>query len=238
MGAPEIVSEFNVGVVDAPPLARPAGPRARVWDLPLRVFHWSLVAAVAAAIVTGELGGPWMVWHGRAGLTIVALLVFRVVWGFAGSKTARFASFAPWPSRLRSYLRGQWRGTGHNPLGALSVFAMLGLLALQAGTGLFGNDDIAFAGPLNRFVDDTLGGRLTGWHRWLANGLFALIALHVGAIAYHEVVKRHRLVKAMWTGWIDGRIDSRSFGEGTRTALVVALALAALTVGAIAWAGR
>ena len=130
MSAPELLSDF--GAVDGgSPLeaAAPAGMRRIVlWDLPLRVFHWSLMAAVTAAIVTGELGGAWMPWHGRAGLLIVGLLVFRVVWGVLGSATSRFTHFAPSPGRLLAYLRGRWRGVGHNPLGALSVFALLGLL--------------------------------------------------------------------------------------------------------------
>jgi cytochrome b len=211
-----------------------------LWDLPLRVFHWSLVTAVTTAVVTGELGGAWMVWHGRAGLVIVGLLVFRLAWGLVGSATSRFAHFAPSPARVRAYLRGQWRGVGHNPLGALSVFALLGLLALQAATGLFGNDDIAFAGPLNHVVDDTLGSRLTGWHRTLALGLFVLMALHLLAIAFHVVVKRHRLVRPMITGVLD--VDAgtplpratRGRGPG---GLLVAVTLAAAGVLVLVWMG-
>ena len=131
----------TVAAADGPPA------RVRVWDLPTRAFHWSLVAAVTVATVTGTLGGRWMEWHSRAGLLIVGLLSFRLAWGFVGFEHARFASFAPTPTRLRAYLMGQWRGVGHNPLGALSVFALLGILALQAATGLFSNDDIAINGP-------------------------------------------------------------------------------------------
>jgi cytochrome b len=236
MSSPEMLSDF--GAAGPEPLARPRAGGRLVWDLPLRVFHWALALAVTAAIVTAKLGGAWMAWHGRAGLGVVGLLVFRVAWGLAGSTTARFAAFAPTPSRLRRYLRGQWRGTGHNPLGALSVFAMLGLLALQAATGLFGNDDIAFAGPLNRLVDETLGARLTGWHRLLANGLFALLGLHLAAIAFHELVKRHRLVRPMVTGRREGEPDSRSFAGGSRGALLAALGAAGAVVGLIAWVGR
>jgi cytochrome b len=245
MSSPEMLSDFGVAAAEVaswPPsaaCARPAPVRQLAWDLPLRIFHWSLAAAVTTAIATAELGGPWMAWHGRAGLLIVGLLVFRIAWGIAGSATARFAGFAPTPARLRRYLRGEWRGLGHNPLGALSVFAMLGLLALQAATGLFGNDDIAFAGPLNRLVDDALGARLTGWHRWLADGLFALLGLHLAAIAFHELVKRHRLVRPMLTGWRDGAAEgSRSFAAGSRRALIGALVLAAGVVGALGWLGR
>jgi cytochrome b len=198
MSSPELLSDF--GAVEGATAGRADARRAVLWDLPLRVFHWSLVVAVTVAIVTGELGGAWMPWHGRAGLVIVGLLVFRVLWGVLGSATSRFTQFAPTPARLLAYLRGRWRGVGHNPLGALSVFALLGLLSLQVATGLFGNDDIAFAGPLNHWVDDSVGMRVTGWHRWLANGLIALIALHLLAIAFHVLVKRHRLVRPMITG--------------------------------------
>jgi cytochrome b len=233
MSTPELRSDFGVvaGTPDAPVRAGPR--RILLWDLPLRVFHWSLVASVSIAVVTGELGGAWMVWHGRAGLVIVGLLVFRLVWGVIGSATSRFASFAPSVASVRAYLRGQWRGVGHNPLGALSVFGLLGLLALQAATGLFGNDDIAFAGPLNHVVDDTLGARLTGWHRWLADGLFVLMALHLLAIAFHVVVKRHRLIRPMITGLqdVDARTPSPRPARGAgRFALLAAVSLAAAGV--------
>ena len=243
MSSPELLSDF--GAVDAGAAAEappPAGLRRIVlWDLPLRVFHWSLVAAVTAAIVTGELGGAWMPWHGRAGLLIVGLLVIRIVWGVLGSATSRFAQFAPSPGRLVAYLRGRWRGVGHNPLGALSVFALLGLLSLQVATGLYGNDDIAFAGPLNHLVADSLGARVTGWHRLLADGLFVLLALHLGAIAFHVVVRRHRLIRPMITGRQDVEPrqplprPTRSFG---RFGLLSAVAIAATAVLALAGAGE
>lgn len=175
--------------------------RVRVWDAPLRAFHWLLLAAVASAIATGLLGGEWMVWHGRAGIAIVGLLAFRLSWGFVGSETARFVRFVPTPHALLAYVQGRWQGIGHNPLGALSVLALLGLLAAQVGTGLFSNDDIAFAGPLSSRVDEDLAHSLTGWHHRLVNGLYALIALHLLAIGFYAVVKRLRLVPAMVTGW-------------------------------------
>ena len=236
MSTPELRSDFGVidGVVDVAPDApvRAGARRILLWDLPLRVFHWSLVASVSAAVVTGELGGAWMVWHGRAGLIIVGLLLFRLVWGVLGSATSRFTHFAPSPARVLAYLRGRWRGIGHNPLGALSVFALLGLLALQAATGLFGNDDIAFAGPLNHFVDDTLGSRVTGWHRLLADGLFVLLALHLLAILFHVFVKRHRLIRPMITGLQDVGVDTPvpPARGGGRLGLLLAVSLAAAGV--------
>ena len=142
---------------------------------------------------------------------------------------------------MAAYLRGRWRGVGHNPLGALSVFALLGLLSMQAATGLFGNDDIAFAGPLNHLVSDAAGARATGWHRLLADGLFVLLALHLLAIAFHVVVKRHRLIRPMITGVQDiaagARLPKVARGLG-RFGLLTAVSLAAVAVLALAGAGE
>jgi cytochrome b len=172
----------------------------RVWDLPLRLCHWSLALAVAGAFVTAKIGGNAMIWHGRIGLTILGLLVFRIVWGFVGSTHARFASFVRGPAALRAYLRGQWAGAGHNPLGALSVLALLGLLTLQAATGLFANDDIAFQGQLYPLVGAAASERITGLHKAFELFLMVLVAAHVGAIAFYARVKGENLVKPMITG--------------------------------------
>ena len=177
--------------------------RIRVWDLPLRIFHWALVVAVSTAVTTGELGGKWMELHSKAGLSILGLVVFRIVWGLIGSTHARFARFAPTPRTLRAYVLGRWKGVGHNPLGALSVFALLALLAVQASTGLFSRDDIEFTGPLSPLIDDSLASTLTGWHQQLANVLLVLTAVHVIAIAFYAVWKKNNLVKPMVTGWTD-----------------------------------
>ena len=122
--------------------------RIKVWDLPVRVFHWLLFLLIVGATVTGKVGGGAIEWHGRIGLAIIGLLVFRIVWGFIGSSHARFSSFVPRPSSLNAYLRGDWKGVGHNPLGALSVLALLALIGVQAATGIFGNDEIAFSDVL------------------------------------------------------------------------------------------
>jgi len=225
----------------APPAAVLAGARRiRLWDLPLRAFHWSLVLAVTVAVVTGKLGGGWMNLHGKAGLCIVGLVVFRLVWGFVGSTHARFANFFPTPGRVRAYLGGRWREVGHNPLGALSVLALLALLALQAGTGLFSNDDIAYTGPLYPSVSDALAQRLSAIHRLSVNGLLALIGLHVLAIAYHVRIKRDDLLKPMVTGWKDvAQGESTHGGSPLALAAAVLLAvLAASSVGSSAAPGR
>ena len=172
----------------------------RVWDLPLRLFHWLLVAAVAAAILTGQVGGNLMVWHGRLGILITGLLGFRLAWGLVGSTHSRFASFVRGPAAIAAYLRGQWHGLGHNPLGALSVLGLLTVLGLQAAGGLFANDDIAFQGPLSGLVSKDTSDWMAGLHRkgfWL---VLALVVLHVAAIVFYTRVKGEKLVGAMLNG--------------------------------------
>ncbi len=170
----------------------------RVWDLPLRLFHWLLLLAVAGALISVQLKA--MDWHGRFGLAVLGLLTFRLVWGLVGSTHARFWSFAPGPKSLSDYLRGRWQGLGHNPLGALSVFAILAVLSFQAVTGLFADDVIAFTGPLRRAVSGDTASLLTSWHMRMEWLIYGLIALHVGAILCYELVKRERLVKPMLSG--------------------------------------
>lgn len=212
--------------------------RIKVWDLPTRVFHWLLVALIVAAIVTGKIGGSAIEWHGKIGLAILGLLVFRIVWGVIGSTHARFAHFVPSPSSLRAYLRGGWTGIGHNPLGALSVLALLALIGVQVGTGLFGNDDIAFQGPLFRQIDKTMSDWLTGIHRLSVNLLAALIALHLGAIFFYTKVKKDNLVKPMITGWKDvqtGHGESATGGGIVAFVVALLIALGAVYAGSGQW---
>lgn len=208
----------------------PVLKRIRLWDLPTRLFHWSLVLAVVVAIVTGKVGGDWMELHGKAGLSIVGLVTFRVVWGFLGSRYARFTTFLPTPASVLGYLKGQWRGAGHNPLGALSVLALLGLLAAQAVTGLVGNDSNAFYGPLFELVDESISNKATGWHHQLSDVLLVLIGLHVVAIAFYLVIKRDNLVSPMVTGWKNVPQENQGGGRARPIALIVSLAAAIFMV--------
>jgi cytochrome b len=220
LGAGAAVHEIRSGL----PLKR-----IRVWDLPTRLFHWSLVLAVSVAVGTGLIGGDLMPVHGYAGLAIVGLVSFRLVWGVAGSAHARFLNFAPTPGRLRAYLNGSWQGHGHNPLGALSVFALLALLAVQAVTGLLGNDEISFTGPLARLVEESTSLRLTGLHQQLAYVLLGFLALHVAAVLVYLAVRKTNLVKPMVTGWKE--VPGTAEGHGASAswpALAAALAVAAL----------
>jgi cytochrome b len=195
--------------------------RVRIWDLPTRVFHWSLAASLVGLTATGYAGGAWMDWHGRMGSLVLALLLFRIVWGFAGGRWSRFAAFWPTPSRVRSYLQGPHapeHKAGHNPLGALSILAMLLLLFAQVATGLVGDDGGGYSGPLNAYVSSAFGLAATLLHKqvgqWL---LFGLVLLHVAAIVFYRIARRRKLVRAMIDGdqrleyWVPpSRDDARS----------------------------
>ncbi len=212
--------------------------RIRLWDLPTRLFHWLLAGLVVASFVSGKIGGNAMDWHGKFGLAILGLLAFRLVWGFAGSTYARFVSFVPTPAKVLAYLRGQWRGVGHNPLGAFSVFGLLLVLAIQVGTGLFGNDDIAFRGPLYELIGKDLSDRLTGLHKLSVNVLIALVTLHIVAIAFYVRVKKDDLIRPMLTGWKEvAPGEGASASGGGALPLAVALLVAVTTVygGSGAW---
>ncbi|MEG2047905.1 MAG: cytochrome b/b6 domain-containing protein [Comamonas sp.] len=208
----------------------------RIWDLPTRLFHWLLAACVIALIVTAKIGGNAMEWHLRLGHAVLALLMFRIIWGLVGGYWSRFSTFTPSPARLLRYLRQPAAAAtvGHNPLGALSVLALLLVLVLQVGTGLVSDDEIAFAGPLTRFVSGDTIAWATGWHKdwgqWL---LLGLLALHLCAIAFYAVVRRKPLVPAMLHGDQSAPVGTTASRDGWGTRL---LALVLLTIcAAAAW---
>lgn len=199
----------------------------RVWDGPLRVFHWLLVLSVITALYTGWLGGSWIGWHARAGLVIIGLLSFRLAWLLLGSTYARLSTLVCALLSLPQYLRGEWRQLGHNPLGVLSVFAMLGMLSWQAVSGLFTNDDIAFTGPLYKLLSSSLSSDLTRLHKLGMWVIIALIALHILAIVLHYVLKKHNLVKPMITGKTEQAHPEQKAAQGGHwLAFVFALAIA------------
>ncbi|HNQ75660.1 MAG TPA: cytochrome b/b6 domain-containing protein [Pseudothauera hydrothermalis] len=209
--------------------------RIRVWDLPTRLFHWSMVAVVAGAILTGLNGGNMMVHHQRLGVILVGLIAFRLAWGFLGSHTARFGSFVRGPGAIVAYLRGQWHGIGHNPLGALSVLALLALFGFQAISGLFANDDIAFEGPLRTLVDKSTSDWITGIHASMLWWLLALVALHVGAVLFYAHAKKDNLVRPMLTGWkeVDDTVEDPPRRGGLLNFLIaLAIGVAAAWVAA------
>ena len=211
-----------------------AVPRIRVWDLPTRLFHWSLALLVVFSFVTGRLGGNWMAWHLKSGYAILALVLFRIAWGFAGSDSARFASFLRGPRVALDYARELRAGRhpftpGHNPLGGWMVAAMLLAVALQAATGLFSDDEIATQGPLAVKVSDATVSRMSAIHSGWEWAIVALVAVHVAAIATYRWRWNRRLVGPMLHGWMEG--SAGIAGPRLRPAW---LALALLAVAAAA----
>ena len=177
--------------------------KVRVWDLPTRMFHWALAAAVIGLAISGTVGGSAMVWHFRFGYSVLALLLFRLVWGVVGGRWSRFTAFIYSPRSVLNYLKGRGQvehSAGHSPIGAGSVFAMLGVLLAQVGTGLLSDDEIAFAGPLTSFVSNNAVSVATNYHqnigKWL---LLALVLLHLTAIGFY-LWRKHNLVHAMLHG--------------------------------------
>ena len=137
----------------------------RVWDLPIRLFHWLLVICIVGSLISVNLGGNAIEWHAYFGYCILSLLIFRIIWGFVGSTHARFTSFFPSINSILAYLQGKApRVLGHNPIGAISVFALLIVLTIQATTGLFVDDEIAFQGPFAKYVSNSVVSILSEIH--------------------------------------------------------------------------
>ena len=177
--------------------------KVRVWDLPTRVFHWSLVLCTLGLAISGLTGGSAMIWHLRLGYAVLTLLLFRIVWGLLGGRWSRFGAFIYAPRSIINYLIGKGKpehSVGHSPIGAGSVFAMLAVLLAQVGSGLMSDDEIAFAGPLTSFVSNATVGLATNYHanigKWL---LLALVVLHVAAILFY-LRRKNNLVSAMVYG--------------------------------------
>ena len=184
----------QVSVGDAPLSSDPQP----VWDVPVRLTHWLIAALI--------LFSWWSVhnhhtdWHIWSGCAILTLLIFRLLWGFVGSSTARFSTFVRGPGPVRDYLRGRWHGIGHNPLGALSVLVLLGAVAVQVGLGLISEDeDGIYTGPLSGLVSIDTSDKARELHGEWFNVILGLVVLHVVAIIYYRFRGR-RLTKPMITG--------------------------------------
>jgi cytochrome b len=204
----------------------------RVWDAPTRLFHWLIVLLIIASYVTERQN--WMDLHLLSGYAMLTLLLFRIVWGFVGSDTSRFSRFLRSPiAGLRHLAKFGQRGpdneVGHNEAGGWMVLAMLLVLCVQVGTGLFSNDDGSTYGPLTNLISKGLSDRLSGYHALNFNILLGLIGLHILAIIAYAVVKRHDLVRPMITG-------KKKLPAATRAPRMASplLALAILIVAAVA----
>ncbi|MGC9163150.1 MAG: cytochrome b/b6 domain-containing protein [Thiomonas sp.] len=213
--------------------------KVRVWDLPLRLFHWALAVCVTLSIITGLIGGNAMQYHFWSGYCLIALLVFRLVWGLIGSHHARFWNFVRGPRDVLRYLRGDdprppHLRLGHNPLGSLSVIALLVIITLQVASGLFANDEIFNEGPLANYVSSRTSEILTYYHTNIGLPLvYALVGLHIAAIAYYAIVKHQNLVRPMLTGDIDTVAGAPQARDTWALRLLALVILAA--GGALAW---
>jgi cytochrome b len=199
----------------------------RVWDLPTRIVHWLFVVLLPLLWWTAESGR--MDWHRYCGYTLFGVLVFRLYWGFAGTSTARFARFVRGPRTIAAYLRGAWpEEPGHNPLGALSVVALLAMLAAQVTLGLFAVDvDGIESGPLSIFVSFDTGRAAAGWHEDGFDVLLALVVLHVAAVLYYLLARRRNLIGAMVHGARESPLPQESVQFAGAARLWAGVALAA-----------
>jgi cytochrome b len=177
--------------------------RVRVWDLPTRLFHWTLVACVTGLAISGLIGGGALTWHFRFGYGVIALLAFRIIWGLVGGRWSRFGAFIYAPQSIVNYIKGKGKpehSVGHTPLGAASVFALLVFLVAQASTGLMSDDEVANSGPLTHLVSNAAVQLATFYHaavgKWV---LLVLVGLHIGAIIFYQR-RQHKLGDAMVHG--------------------------------------
>ena len=179
-------------------LNRETGAKQPVWDLPVRLVHWLLAALIAFS--WWSVHNHHTDWHIWSGCAILTLLIFRLLWGFVGSSTARWSSFIRGPRAVLDFLRGGWTGSGHTPLGAISVLALFLAVAVQVSLGLISEDeDGIYAGPLYRLVSTDTSDKARDIHELWFNVILGFIILHVAAIIFYRVRGRH-LTKPMITG--------------------------------------
>lgn len=231
----------------ASPSAMADGARALAWDGPTRLFKWSLVVLVVDGWLSNALGGSWPVWHKWNGYLALTLILFRVLWGFVGGSTARFANFVALPGRALAYVRFAVGGEpqrflGHNPLGGWMVVALIGLVGLQCVSGLFSADEdrLVIDGPLVKLVADSTVSFAARWHHRVFDALQILVALHVVVTLFYTFVKREPLISGMVTGSkpLAPYVDQKTAQPGSWLAAAVCLAIAAAIVfGGITLAG-
>ena len=203
--------------------------RGAVWDLPTRLFHWTLVGLIAFSWWSAE--EEHLDWHIWSGIAVLTLLVFRILWGFVGSSTARFANFLQGPRGIFDYLRDMkgWRPVGHTPLGALSVLAMVGAIAVQVGLGLFALDkDGLYEGPLAFLISIDAAEEVADLHEDWFNVILVLIGLHIAALLFYRLVLGKKLVGPMVTGGraLDAGTEPMRPGKGWVALLCLVAAIA------------
>jgi cytochrome b len=214
------------------------GPEHRiiVWDPPTRLFHWVLVMLVVAAYITWRLN--WMDWHAKFGYALLTLVLFRILWGFFGSESARFSRFLASPRAAARHLahafrREPDRQAGHNPAGGWMVVLLLVLLLGEPLTGAYVASDIADEGPWTEVMPVSVANAITALHGIFWDAILAAVALHLLAILIYTAVKRHNLVRPMLTGWkrLPSEVAQPRLAGSIRAAALLgcsALAVAAL----------
>ncbi len=211
----------------------------KVWDLPVRIFHWSLVLLFIGAYATNKLGPDWFKYHLWCGYGIIVLVSFRLIWGLVGTYHARFINFVSDPITTLKYATRFFSGdhkphTGHNPLGAVMVVILLLTMLVQAATGLFTNDEIFNVGPLYSYISNELSLQLTSLHRQLFYWILGAVLIHVLAVLYHVLFKRDGIVKAMFTGNKSGiHLADEPAIKSSRLWLAVVIIL--ILSGILAW---
>ena len=210
--------------------------RIKIWDLPVRIFHWTMVLNVTVSVITGFIAGVALKYHFWAGYGVLTLVLFRIMWGLIGSEHARFASFIRGPRAVLATLRQlvtrePLNFVGHNPVGALMVVLLLLGLVVQTATGLFANDDIFNEGPLYSHVSKAVSDWLTGIHELNADIILGLVALHIAAIAYHWRRKGENLVLPMLNGYKESPIAIVTKQRSSW----LALSLLLLSVAFVGW---
>jgi len=214
--------------------------KIRVWDLPVRLFHWTLVILLITTVLTQKIDGIAIRWHLLSGYAILTLLLFRIVWGLVGSCYVRFANFFHSPRAVLAYLRhpktdAKQSYHGHSPLGSLSVFALLLVLLAQVLLGVFSNDGTGSGGPMAQYINKELSDSFNWLHRRIAAPMIAaLVALHIVAIVYYAVHKKQNLIVPMITG--DKVIDSDGpSANDSWTMRLFATAILAVCAVAVCW---
>lgn len=211
----------------------------KVWDLPVRLFHWTLALAFVGAYVSNRAGIEYFSVHLWCGYAVIVLVSFRILWGLVGTRHARFWNFVRGPVKTWRYtldsLRNRETHTpGHNPLGALMVLVLLTTLLVQSVFGLFTNDEIFNVGPLYGYVSDTLALKLTSLHRQLFYWIAAAVGLHIVAVLVHVVLKKDNLIRAMITGRKPAK-QIAAADEIRSSRWWLALVIVALLSSALAW---
>lgn len=207
----------------------------RLWDSPTRIFHWLLVILVTVSYFSAEEGE--MEIHEISGITVLVLVVFRIIWGFVGSSSARFSHFVRGPRAVLDYIRALLRRdpphtAGHNPLGGWVVVAFLLMLLVQATLGLFSKDDIFYEGPLTYMITDDTSDTISGIHHELFEFILILIGIHVAAVIGYWLVFKENLIKAMITG--KKRVEADATGQSLSfRSPVLAAVITAIVAGIV-----